>query len=49
MMVFLCIVQIKMARAICFLRVVQIKMARAICFAADPIGPRAAVCGLVTA
>src|SRR5947209_8678577 len=32
-----------------FLRVVQIKMARAICFAADPVGPLAALCGLVTA
>jgi hypothetical protein len=31
-----------------FLRVVQIKMARDICFA-DPVGPLAALCGLVTA
>src|SRR5262245_34591904 len=31
------------------LRVVQIKMARAICFAADPVGPLAALCALVTA
>jgi hypothetical protein len=32
-----------------FLRVMQIKMARAICFTADPVGPLAALCGLVTA
>jgi hypothetical protein len=32
-----------------FLRVVQIKMATAICLGADPVGPLAALCGLVTA